>query len=32
MELQPVLDSASALTFDIISSVQERYPLLRNRL
>jgi uncharacterized repeat protein (TIGR03809 family) len=30
--LQPVLDSTSALTLDIISSVQERYPLLRNRL
>jgi uncharacterized repeat protein (TIGR03809 family) len=29
---EPVLDSASALTLDIISSIQERYPLLRNRL
>jgi uncharacterized repeat protein (TIGR03809 family) len=29
---EPVLDSASVLTLDIISSVQERYPLLRNRL
>jgi uncharacterized repeat protein (TIGR03809 family) len=30
--LQPVLENASALTLDIIASVQERYPLLRNRL
>jgi uncharacterized repeat protein (TIGR03809 family) len=30
--LQPELDSASALTLDIIASIQERYPLLRNRL
>jgi len=30
--LQPVLDSASTLTLDIIASIQERYPLLRNRL
>jgi uncharacterized repeat protein (TIGR03809 family) len=29
---EPALDSASALTLDIISSIQERYPLLRNRL
>ena len=29
---EPVLDSASTLTLDIISSIQERYPLLRNRL
>jgi uncharacterized repeat protein (TIGR03809 family) len=29
---EPVLDSASTLTLDIISSTQERYPLLRNRL
>src|ERR1700743_3379060 len=28
---EPVLDSASTLTLDIISSTQERYPLLRNR-
>lgn len=30
--LQPLLDNASALTLDVISSVQERYPQLRNRL
>lgn len=30
--LQPALDNAPALTPDIISSVQERYPLLRNAL
>jgi uncharacterized repeat protein (TIGR03809 family) len=30
--LQPAWDSASASTLDMISSVQERYPLLRNRL
>jgi uncharacterized repeat protein (TIGR03809 family) len=30
--LQPMLDSASALTLDIISAVQQRYPLLRNSL
>jgi uncharacterized repeat protein (TIGR03809 family) len=30
--LQPALESASALTPDIISSIQERYPLLRNAL
>jgi uncharacterized repeat protein (TIGR03809 family) len=29
---EPALDSASALTLDIISSAPERYPLLRNRL
>ena len=29
---QPMLDSTSALTLDIISSIQERYPLLRNSL
>ncbi len=29
---EPALDSASALTLDMISSMQERYPLLRNRL
>jgi hypothetical protein len=30
--LQPALDSASALTLDVVSSVQERYPVLRNTL
>jgi uncharacterized repeat protein (TIGR03809 family) len=30
--LQPALDNASALAFDIISAVQERYPSLRNAL
>jgi uncharacterized repeat protein (TIGR03809 family) len=29
---EPVPDGASTLTLDIISSIQERYPLLRNRL
>jgi uncharacterized repeat protein (TIGR03809 family) len=29
---EPAFDSASALTLDIISAVQERYPLLRNAL
>ena len=32
MTPEPALDSASALTLDLISSIQERYPLLRNRL
>jgi uncharacterized repeat protein (TIGR03809 family) len=29
---EPALDSASALTLDIIAAVQQRYPLLRNTL
>jgi uncharacterized repeat protein (TIGR03809 family) len=29
---EPARNSASALTLDFISSIQERYPLLRNRL